>query len=174
MCSICKKNWFIFRNFVNTQTIKMTTDMKKTIIAMAMLIACAIIPLSLNAEGDKPIAASELPTKAQTMIQTHFEGRTVMFAKREQGLTITGYEAVLDNGVQIEFNRNGEWTEIDCGRSSVPSAVVPSQIAAYVKQHFAGESICQIEQYRKIYEVELTNGIEIKFNRKFKVVEIER
>lgn len=148
--------------------------MKNFLTAMAMLIACAIIPLSMNADNDKPIAASELPISAQTMISSHFKGRTVIFAKREQGVTTTGYEAVLSDGTQIEFNRNGEWTEVDCGRSAVPSTVIPKEIAAYVKKHFATESICQIEQYRKIYEVELTNGIEIKFNRKFKVTEIER
>ncbi len=52
-------------------------------------------------------------------------------------------------------------------------AIVPVQIADYVKTSFAGQFIRKIDRNSIHGEVELSNGLEIKFDRKFQVVEID-
>ncbi|EKC66242.1 hypothetical protein OBE_06041, partial [human gut metagenome] len=47
------------------------------------------------------------------------------------------------------------------------------QIADYVKNTFAGQFIKKIDRDKYTWEVELSNGLEIKFDRKFQVIDID-
>ena len=46
--------------------------------------------------------------------------------------------------------------------TSVPSAIVPAAIAKYVATNFKGQTIVEISRKRGGYEVELSNGSELK------------
>ena len=87
------------------------------------------------------------------------------------------YEVRLSDGTQIEFTRAPEWKKIDCEHSnvytSVPAELVPTQIASYVSTNFAGAEIIKIDKDRWGWEVELNNGLEVKFNKKFGVIKID-
>lgn len=50
---------------------------------------------------------------------------------------------------------------------------VPKEISVYVKKHFSGVEIQQSEKNGTEYEVNLTDGTELEFNKKFEIVEIE-
>ena len=47
---------------------------------------------------------------------------------------------------------------------SLPAAIVPAAIAAYVKATFPNTVITKIDKERYGYEIELSNDIELKFN----------
>ena len=49
---------------------------------------------------------------------------------------------------------------------NVPEEIVPEQIAEYVRTHFPGVMVKEIAKERKEYEVELSNSLELKFDRK--------
>ena len=87
------------------------------------------------------------------------------------------YEVRLNDGTKIEFTRSAEWKKIDCEHSTtytnVPAELVPEQIANYVETNFAGQSITKIEKQRREWEIEVGNGLEIKFNRRFKAIKID-
>lgn len=125
------------------------------------------------ADNDKPISVSELPQSAQQFINKNFKGKKVAMAKEEKGLLDRGYEVVFVDGVELEFDNKGNWTSVDCEKSAVPTAIVPNKIAAYVKANYSGQRITKIEKDNKDYEIELSNGLEITFNKKFKVIEID-
>ncbi|MDD6687766.1 PepSY-like domain-containing protein, partial [Sodaliphilus pleomorphus] len=76
-------------------------------------------------------------------------------------------------GEKLEFDRNGNWTEIDCKKSRVPVALVPSAIKNYVRKNYSGATIVQIEKARSGYEVQLSTGLELTFNKNFKVIDID-
>ena len=42
-----------------------------------------------------------------------------------------------------------------------------------MKKSFAGESIRKIDRDKYTWEVELSNGLEIKFDRNFQVIDID-
>ena len=47
-------------------------------------------------------------------------------------------------------------------RIAVPKAIIPSVITKYVSSNSAGQSIVEISRKRGGYEVELSNGTELK------------
>ena len=91
----------------------------------------------------------------------------------ESGLFEKSYDVVFNNGEKVEFDRKGNWTEIDCKMSSVPAGLVPAKIAQYVKSTYPGTKILQIEKDDSQYEVKLSNRLEVTFNRNFQVVDID-
>ena len=51
--------------------------------------------------------------------------------------------------------------------------VVPAEINSYVSQNYPGQKILKIDRSHSRYEVDLSNGLELKFNKRFKLVEID-
>lgn len=142
-------------------------------------ITCLLIALFVSvaisfAEDDKPIRVNEMPQKAQRFIQQNFAGKSVALAKMDSEFFGRSYDVIFTNGDKIEFDKNGDWVKIDCDYSEVPMNVVPSAIRAYVSENYPKATIKQIEKDRKEYEVELSNGWEITFNKSFQVIELDR
>lgn len=48
---------------------------------------------------------------------------------------------------------------------SVPDAYVPAGVRAYVSKNHSGQRIVSIDRERSGYDVELSNGIEMKFDK---------
>ncbi|MDY3621091.1 MAG: PepSY-like domain-containing protein [Prevotella sp.] len=126
-----------------------------------------------NAGNDKPINVNELPAKAQTLLSKHFKGQKVMLATIESGVVSRSYDVVLRNGTKLEFDKKGNLTEIDCKQGFVPSQLIPQPIKNYLKENYRGEAVRKIELNKKEYEVELTNGIDLTFNKHFQLIDID-
>ena len=73
----------------------------------------------------------------------------------------------------MEFDKSGEWTEVKCSQSEVPSKIVPAAIREYVKTNYPDVKIVSIERDRKEYEVKLSNRLEITFDSQMRVVDID-
>lgn len=50
---------------------------------------------------------------------------------------------------------------------------VPAQIAQYVSGHYPDASIVQIDRDKHDYEVKLSNGLELTFDLKFNLIDID-
>lgn len=133
--------------------------MKKNIILML-----AVIVASLSASyAGTPVNPSELPKAARTFLNKYFPDDNVLKAEKDQGRRGTEYEVDLASGAEIDFRDNGEWKEVKAARgNAVPSAIVPSAIAKYISANFKGQNIVEISRKRGGYEVELSNGSELK------------
>lgn len=147
--------------------------MKTIITRTIMALICLATFQTAWADNDKPISVSQLPTAAQQILNSHFVDKKVALAKVESGLIEKNYDVIFTTGEKIEFDRKGNWTEIDCKQSSVPAKLVPTQITNYVKQNYPGNKILKIEKDRNEYEIKLSNGIEITFNKNFDVIDID-
>lgn len=148
--------------------------MKKFVKVSIMALVC-LFTMSVNAVAskDKPINVSQLPQAAQQILKTDFPKMKVALAKMETGLFDTSYDVIFTNGDKVEFDRNGNWTELNCSHTEVPARFVPSEISSYVKKNYASAKILEIEKSRSDYEVKLGNGMELTFNKKFQVVDID-
>lgn len=140
-----------------------------------MIAICCMMSFNIvaNAGNDKPINVNELPAKAQTLLSKHFKGQKVMLATIESGVVSRSYDVVLRNGTKLEFDKKGNLTEIDCKQSIVPSQQIPQPIKNYLKENYRGETVRKIELNKKEYEVELTNGIDLTFNKHFQLIDID-
>lgn len=147
----------------------------KLMFRMSVLLVVCIFAFSncIEADNDKPIAVGDLPAAAQTLIVEHFGDKEVALAKVESGLVEKNYDVVFTDGTKLEFNRKGEWTEVDCRKESVPSGLIPTAIAQYMKSTYPNAQIVKIEKEHKEWEVKLGTGIEITFNKKFEVIDID-
>lgn len=142
---------------------------------LALLFAIAFaFQTAVFADNDKPITIDQLPQSAQLFINKHFNGKSVAIAKIESGIIERSYDVIFTNGDKLEFDRKGNWTDIDCKYSEVPAAAVPAQITDYVKKNHAGVKIIKIEREKNRHDVDLSNGWELTFDKKFNVIDIDR
>ena len=146
--------------------------MKKSVFFLAALM-CMMMNSVATFAIDMIIPATQLPAAAQSFIQNTFPGQTVSYAKVDRDFGRTTYEVCLNNGTELEFNKNGEIDKVDCNFSAVPAHLVPATIADYVKTNFAGATIVKIDKERYGYDVELSNELELKFNKKGQLMNID-
>lgn len=107
----------------------------------------------------------KLPAKARTFVETYFPDQELSYIKIDKGLTLSMYEVVFANSWELDFTKEGEWTEVDCKYSAVPAGIVPGKIASYVTEHFAPAFVTQIEKDGKRYQTDLSNGLELRFDK---------
>ena len=125
------------------------------------------------ADNDRPISVDQLPQKAQQFIKQHFPKEKIAFAKQERDFMEITYEVVFTSSTKVEFTKDGNWKEVDCKYSTVPVAIIPAQIKNYVSQHYPDTSVVQIDRDKRDYEVKLTNGLELTFDLKFNLIDID-
>ena len=111
--------------------------------------------------------------KAQTFITTYFKDQKVALITQETGLFYKSYDVVFASGEKLEFDKSGDWTEVKCKTVEVPAAIIPEAILKYVKANYPEAKILEIEHDSEGYEIKLSNRLEIKFNNKFQVVDID-
>ena len=143
---------------------------RKLMIAICCMVSCNMVA---NAGNDKPISVNALPVKAQTLLSNHFNGQKVMLATIEPGVVSRSFDVVLQNGTKLEFDKKGNLTEIDCKQGIVPAQLIPQAIKNYLKNNYAGQSVKKIEINKNEYEVELTNGLDLTFNKHFQLIDID-
>ncbi len=144
--------------------------MKKIVLFCICLFAMSTTGL---ADNDKPIQVSQLPDEAQTFISTYFKGLKVALAKQETEVFNKNYDVVFTNGDKVEFDKSGKWTEVQCRQSGVPLQIVPAEIQKYVETHYPDATIVGIEREKKEYEIKLSNRLEITFDSKMRVIDID-
>ena len=141
---------------------------------MIFAITLFITGISLvYADNDRPIDVNQLPQKAQQFIKQHFPNEKIAYAKVERDFSGTKYEVVFAGSSKVEFRRNGEWKEVDCKYTAVPTAIVPQQITNFVTTRYPSATIVQIDRDKRDYEIKLNNGLELTFDLKFNLIEID-
>ena len=145
--------------------------MKKIIIIALAVFSLGI--LTSSADNDRLTVKENLPKKAQQFIDSNFKDSKITYVKDERDYLERSYEVLFADGTKVEFNRNGEWKEVDCRRSAVPAAIVPTKILNYVNSNYPGVKIIQIEHDRTDYELKLSNKLELTFNKKLNIIDID-
>ena len=147
----------------------------KRIFRILMIAICCMVSCNMaaNAGNDKPISVNALPAKAQTLLNNHFNSQKVMLATIESGVVSRSYDVVLQNGTKLEFDKKGNLTDINCKQGIVPALLIPQAIKNYLKDNYAGQSVKKIEMNKNEYEVELTNGLDLTFNKHFQLIDID-
>lgn len=146
--------------------------MKKVILCIVCMLGLSVYAMAAN---DKPIQVTDLPKQAQQFIKAYFTGQSVALAKMETDFLSKSYDVIFTNGDKLEFDKKGNWTKVDCEHTQVPVAVLPTTIRQYLEQHYPKILVRKIELTdHKGYEVELANGVEVEFNKRFQVIDIEK
>ena len=146
--------------------------MKRTI---TMVLAALATSFSAHVFAGTPIKQSDLPKSAQTFLTKYFPGDNVRKAEKEQGRRGNEYEVDLTSGAEVDFRDNGDWKEVKAARGhSVPAGIIPAAIAKFITTNFPEQSIVEISRKRGGYEVELSNGTELKLTEDAKPLTEQR
>ncbi len=101
--------------------------------------------------------ASVLPEAARTTIVNNFKA----------GVSVVK----IDDGTEIGFDRNGNWDKVEVNNTkSVPASIIPTSIRTTVAKLQPKQRIVGIEKERRGYDVKLSNGVEMKFDRDGKFI----
>jgi nitrogen fixation protein len=142
---------------------------------MFLFMSLFVMNLAVFADNDKPIQVTEMPKEAQSFVKSHFANQSVAVAKMETDFLDKTYDVIFTNGDKVEFDKKGNWTKVDCEHTQVPQAVIPAAIQQYVSKNYPDAKVVKIEKTdRKGFDVDLSNGFDIEFDKKMRVVEIDR
>lgn len=116
---------------------------------------------------------NELPAQAKTLVIKYYPKVGVNHIKIDKDLMSTDYDVVLNDGTELDFDGDGNLKEIDCGFRAVPDGLILKPIREYVASNFKGQKIVSMEVNRSNYEIQLANGLELKFDRAGKFVRVD-
>ena len=141
--------------------------MKKTVFILLAFLLTMCMPMM--ADNDRVITFDQLPQTAQTLLKTHFADKVPLVITVDWD----DYKVMYQSGEKVEFDKKGNWKDLDCKVSAVPTALIPEQIKTHVKATFPGTTIIKLDRDRRGYDVKLNNGLELEYNKQFQVVDID-
>lgn len=135
--------------------------MKKIVfIALISLFAVQALPAQDVITQD----IKQLPKKSQDFIAKYFPDEKISYIKIDEELMQKDYDVVFVSGNAIEFSKDGEWKEINCKRSAIPEAVIPTNMMSYISKNFSNAHISKMEKKTRHYEIELSNDLDMEFD----------
>ncbi|NJY62562.1 hypothetical protein HC174_07305 [Salinimicrobium sp. CDJ15-81-2] len=134
--------------------------MKKVIVSAF----CALFSVGMFAQ----VNTNNLPGTAQDFINKHFSSISVVDVDENSNWQIwedEKYEVKLSNGIELDFDENGNIIEIDSkNNEAIPVASIPSKISSYLQANYTNAQVIGWEKQDNEQEVELADGIELEFD----------
>lgn len=141
----------------------------KSIKAILLLVAVLTMSFNARADHDQVISFNEMPEAAQALLKQYFANKVPLVVTVDWD----DYTIMYDSGEKVEFDKQGNWKEINCRTSSVPAELIPEQIKTNIQATFPGAIILKIDRNRRGYEVKLNNGLEVEYDPTFQVIDID-
>lgn len=139
----------------------------KFLLMMAMVMTMS---LTMSADDDdRVITFDQLPQAAQTFLKANFATKVPLVVTADWD----DYTIRYESGEKVEFDKQGNWKEIDCRATQVPVELIPEQIKSNIQATFPGAIILKIDRNRRGYEVKLNNGLEVEYSPTFDVIDID-
>ena len=140
------------------------------------MFAIGIFALVLLMTGcrDRAVTPAQLPGTVMSFIQQNFPGKTVTYAEKDLELTGYKYEVTLADGTRIEFDTDDLWDNVQGTMSyPVPTALIPEAILAHLQSNYPDAMVLKIDKESFGYEMELANGLELKYNKGGALMEVD-
>lgn len=148
--------------------------MKMIVLKISAL--CMLVMSFASCDNKTIVARTELPEIANTFINEHFNTAQVLSVVKEKHvLAGNEYEVLLSTGVQIKFDKNGNWDEVEAKGNidGIPSTFIAPSIMTYITDNYPAVLIKSIDKERNNFEVELINGLDLVFDQEGKFLRID-
>lgn len=137
--------------------------LKRIIMGVAIMLAGAF---SASASDSFSRDASTLPTVARELISKNFKAGISLIKIDKTLGHVDEYDVVLTDGTEISFDSKGNFKEVETAEAkAVPKGLVPAEITTYITSSHKGQHIVSLERKRNGWDVELSNGIDIRFDK---------
>lgn len=138
------------------------------------LLLVLVTVMSLTACGkDQIINYDQLPANAKNIIEKYFDRSQVAYVKQDGIGSWIEYEVKFLNQDEVDFNANGDVRKVDMESGAVPSDLIPQQICDFVTKNYASQTIVQYSVTYRGYEIELSSGLEIEFDKQCNVTKLD-
>ena len=127
------------------------------------------ISFNAKADHDQIINFNEMPEAAQALLKQYFADKVPLVVTVDWD----DYTIVYDSGEKVEFDKQGNWKEINCRTSGVPVELIPEQIKSHINATFPGTKVLKLDRNRRGYEVKLNNGLEVEYDPTFQIIDID-
>lgn len=113
----------------------------------------------------------KLPVKAQEILTKQFPKATIQYIEIDKDLfEHTNYIVKIKEGIDITFDSKGNWIEVDGNKKmTVPAFFIPETIKTQVADLFPEATITKIDKEARHYDVELSNDVDLTFDKKGKL-----
>ena len=140
-----------------------------------LLLIAATLTFSAASAQDSKVTFNDLPADAINFVRQHFLVDHIASVWKDSDYNDEEYTVIFRDGLEIEFNGNGDWKELKARHGKVPDHVVPEQILAHVSATFPFESIKEVSRNltKKRYNAELTDDQELKFDENFNFIGVK-
>ena len=140
-----------------------------------LLLITAVLTFGAILVQDKKVTFNDLPADAINFVRQHFLVDHIASVWKDTDYNDEEYTVIFRDGLEIEFNGDGDWKELKARHGKVPDHVVPEKILTHVRATFPFESIKEVSRNltKKRYEAELTDGQELKFDDKFNFIGVK-
>ena len=116
--------------------------------------------------------ASRLPAPALETIKKAYPDAKVVGIEIDKGFS-TEYEVRLSDGTKLDFNSGGDWESVENKAAGAADMFVPDFAKKYVAEKFSAQKITKVSKKAYGFEVDISNGLEIKFDKEGKVIGID-
>ena len=140
-----------------------------------LLLIAATLSFSVASAQDSKVTFNDLPADAINFVREHFLVDHIASVWKDTDYNDEEYTVIFRDGLEIEFNGNGDWKELKARHGKVPDHVVPEKILAHVRATFPFESIKEVSRNltKKRYKAELTDDQELKFDENFNFIGVK-
>ena len=127
-----------------------------------------------SCDDEKKIDFGDLPSEARSFIENYFPSADILSIVQEKEDGRKEYQVKLSDGTEMEFDEDGEWTNIECYFSPLPTGILPANVITKVEELHPEAYINGVEKELGGYVVEVTDagGIDwdMRFNAQFEYV----
>ena len=104
---------------------------------------------------------------------TYFPEAKISLVRKEIDVMELTYDVIFTDGTKVEFDRKGNWTEVDCLTHPLPSGIVPEAIEKVIRTQYPEAQATKIERDHREFDVKLNNRVELTFNKNMQLVDID-
>lgn len=138
--------------------------MKKIFLAIAIVLGLGVTAAQARDRYERTDAS--LPQAAKSILQKNFKAKVALVKIEKNIAVINEYEVILTDGTEITFDSKGNWDNIETPlNKAVPAKLMPQGVVDYVNTNYKKANVVSIDKEGYGYDVELSNGIEMKFDK---------
>lgn len=121
-----------------------------TLTAVSLLVSCK------DKDSTAEVGIANVPKTAQEFVKQYFSDLQISRVQKEND---GSYDVHFTNGVEIDFDTNGNWTEVSAGNNQklANTSFIPEKIRNYLAQMYPEKPIHAIKKSATGYQVELLN-----------------
>ncbi len=118
------------------------------VVSMMLAVAC-------NKNDDK----DRLPALASDFISAYWPQASIGSVVKDEG----EYKVFLNEGTHIEFDRKGNWEEVN-NIHGIVTAFLPAALTQHTGATYTSAFIVSVSKDKRKYEVELSNHLDLEFD----------